>query len=65
MVFDPYDLTEDITPDGVAGAIEEGNFGTALMMSFRLNEKNLLTSCLEATPVSDSKLHVHQYYVFL
>ena len=56
MVFDPYDLSEDVTPEGVAKALEEGNFSAALMMSFRLNEKNLLIKSLEATPISDSKL---------
>ena len=55
MVFDPYDLSEDVTPEGVAKALEEGNFSAALMMSFRLNETNLLISSLEATPISDGK----------
>ena len=55
VVFDPYDLTEDITPEGVAKSLEEGNFSAALMMSFRLNEKNLLIKSLEATPMSSSK----------
>ena len=55
VVFDPYDLSEDVTPEGVAKALEEGNFSAALMMSFRLNEKNLLINSLEATPISDSK----------
>lgn len=55
VAFDPFDLSEEITPEGVAKALEEGNFSTALMMSFRLNEKSLLTSSLEAVPISDSK----------
>ena len=55
VVFDPYDLSEDVTPEGVAKALEEGNFSAALIMSFRLNEKNLLINSLEATPISDSK----------
>lgn len=55
-MFDPYDLTEDVTPEGVAKSLEEGNFSAALMMSFRLNEKNLLIKSLEATPMSSSKL---------
>lgn len=59
VVFDPYDLTEEVTPVGVAKALEEGNFSAALMMSFRLNEKSLLTSCLEAIPISDSKLTLY------
>lgn len=56
VVFDPYDLSEEVTPEGVAKALAEGNFSAALMMSFRLNEKNLLINSLEATPISDSKL---------
>ena len=57
MVFDPYDLSEEVTPEGVTKALEEGNFSAALMMAFRLNEKNLLVSSLEAIPLSDSKLN--------
>ena len=55
MVFDPYDLSEEVTPEGVAKALGEGNFSAALMMSFRLNEKNLLVSCLETIPITDGK----------
>ncbi len=55
MVFDPYNLSEEVTPEGVVKALQEGNFSAALMMSFRLNEKNLLINSLEATPISDSK----------
>lgn len=67
VVFDPYDLSEEVTPEGVAKALEEGNFSAALMMSFRLNEKNLLINSLEATPTSDSKLVSKQiaYYLYL
>ena len=62
VVFDPYDLSEDVTPEGVAKALEEGNFSAALMMSFRLNEKNLLINSLEATPISDSKFTAYNNY---
>ena len=56
VVFDPHDLTEEVTPESVTRALEEGNFSAALLMSFRLNEKSLLISSLEAIPISDSKL---------
>ncbi len=55
VVFDPYDLSIDVTPEGVSRAISHGQFSDALMMSFRLNERELIVTSVEAIPVKDSE----------
>lgn len=55
MVFDPYDLSIDVTPEGVTKAIAESKFSEAVMMSFRLNERELIVRSVEAVPVQDSE----------
>ena len=54
-MFDPYDLSIDVTPEGVASALKERKFSDALMMSFRLNERQLIVKSLEAIPLHDSE----------
>ncbi len=55
--FDPFDLAEDVTPEGVQSALIAKKFSAALMMSFRLNERALMIEAVEAVPVEDSKQH--------
>ena len=55
VMFDPYDLSMDVTPEGVASAIKERKFSDALMMSFRLNERQLIVRSMEAIPMRDSE----------
>ena len=53
LVFDPFDLEMDITPTNVKSTLAKGEYSTALMLSFRLNEKGLIQEVLENTPVTD------------
>ena len=53
LVFDPFDLEMDITPANVKSTLAKGEYSTALMLSFRLNEKGLIQEVLENTPVTD------------
>lgn len=55
ITFDPYDLSVDITPDSIGVALNNGHYSNALMMSFKLNEKELISKSLEAVPTADSK----------
>ena len=55
VVFDPYDLSIEVTPDGVAQALAEGKLSDALMMSFRLNETELIVRSVEAIPIADGE----------
>ena len=54
-MFDPYDLSIEVTPDGVAQALAEGKLSDALMMSFRLNETELIVRSVEAIPIADGE----------
>ena len=56
VVFDPFDLDMDVTPQGIAENLEEKNWVFALVMAFRLNEENLIDKVVESIPVSDIKL---------
>jgi len=55
LVFDPFDLDMDITPSNVKSTLARGEYSTALMLSFRLNEQNLIQEVLENIPVSDGR----------
>ncbi len=55
VVFDPYDLSIDVTPEGISQALAEGQLVDALMMSFRLNEKECIVRSVEAVPMQDSE----------
>ena len=54
-MFDPFELDLDITPNNVKVTLAKGEYSTALMLSFRLNEQKLIQEVLENIPVSDGK----------
>ena len=54
-MFDPYDLSIEVTPEGMSQALAEGKLTDALMMSFRLNEMELIMRSVEAVPIQDSE----------
>lgn len=57
--FDPFDLDVDITPATTLHALKvEKDYLKALVMAFRLNEKYLIHTVYEATPVEDIALVV-------
>ncbi len=53
VVFDPFDLSVEVTPEGIGNAFREKRFSSALVMSFRLNEHDLIVKALEAVPIDD------------
>lgn len=55
VVFDPFDLTLEVTPKAVHEALKSEEFTKALVMSLKLNEPNLVTLVLERVPYRDSK----------
>ena len=59
LVFDPYDLSEEVTPEGILVAILERKFSAALAMSLRLNDTKLVTRAVEAVPCSDGEVVVN------
>ncbi|CCX09741.1 Similar to Periodic tryptophan protein 2 homolog; acc. no. Q9C270 [Pyronema omphalodes CBS 100304] len=59
MLFDPFDLDIDVTPDNTRYVLKEDkDYLKALVMSFRLNEKYLIHEVYESTPVEDIPLVV-------
>jgi periodic tryptophan protein 2 len=58
MVFDPYDLAIDVTPESTKEVLNNGEFAKALMLSFRLNEQDLILHVVENIPPQDSKYFV-------
>ena len=55
MVFDPYDLAMDVTPESTKEVLQNREFSKALMLSFRLNEQDLILHVVENIPPQDSK----------
>ncbi|ESP03657.1 hypothetical protein LOTGIDRAFT_198984 [Lottia gigantea] len=53
LVFDPFELELDITPVNIRKTLHNKDFSSALMLSFRLNEQNLIQEVLENIPVKD------------
>jgi len=56
--FDPFDLDIDVTPSTTLDTLAQKNYLKALVMAFRLNDRNLVRRVYEATPVSDISLVV-------
>ncbi|KAI9316685.1 WD40 repeat-like protein [Dichotomocladium elegans] len=52
ILFDPFDLEIDITPEAVMEALEDQEYLRALCMAFRLNEKAVIHKVFEAIPPS-------------
>ena len=53
LIFDPFDLEIDITPESVDKKLDEKDHSTAMMLAFRLNEQHLIQKVIEITPSSD------------
>ncbi|XP_075234743.1 periodic tryptophan protein 2 homolog [Lycorma delicatula] len=49
-IFDPFQLEIGITPDSTKSVLKEEKYSEALMMSLRLNERNLIQEVIESVP---------------
>ncbi|XP_065369426.1 periodic tryptophan protein 2 homolog [Calliphora vicina] len=56
VVFDPFDLSLEVTPKAIKESLKAKNYSKALIMALKLNENNLLNLALEATPQQDINL---------
>jgi periodic tryptophan protein 2 len=56
--FDPFDLDITVTPGTTLSTLAEKEYLKALVMAFRLNERNLIRRVFEATPTTDIALVV-------
>jgi periodic tryptophan protein 2 len=61
ILFDPFDLDMDITPTTILDTLEERQYLTALLMSIRLNEDELIQQCLESVPFTEIDLLMSQF----
>ncbi|KAJ1548339.1 hypothetical protein HK405_003615 [Cladochytrium tenue] len=50
LLFDPFDLEPDLTPEAVLAAVEAGEYARALALAFRLGEGYVVEGALEAVP---------------
>jgi len=60
VIFDPFDLTIDLTPQAVLNILAEGEYLKALVLAFRLNEKPIIQQVYERIPRSDIRLVARQ-----
>ncbi|XP_043557373.1 PWP2 small subunit processome component [Chiloscyllium plagiosum] len=56
VVFDPFDLDEEVTPSSVRRVLRQKEFTAAIMMALRLNEAKLILEVLETVPHTDIDL---------
>jgi periodic tryptophan protein 2 len=64
--FDPFDLDISVTPSTTLDTLAQKDYLKALVMAFRLNDRNLVRRVYEGTPVSDITLVVKDTpYVYL
>ena len=55
VVFDPYELTVDVTPENIRHSLARKEFATSLMLALRLNEQQVLEEVIENIPFDDGK----------
>ncbi|GJJ14935.1 hypothetical protein Clacol_009205 [Clathrus columnatus] len=60
IVFDPFDLDMELTPQSLLTVLANGEYLKSLVMAFRLNEKYLIQKVYETVPTSNIRLLIHQ-----
>jgi hypothetical protein len=56
LVFDPFELGEDVTPAAAQEALADGQFVRALLLALHLNEGSLIDTVVAALPVGGLQL---------
>ncbi|VEU22107.1 DEKNAAC103145 [Brettanomyces naardenensis] len=56
VVFDPFDLDIDVTPENTLETLKNKEYLNSLVMAFRLNERYLIHRVYESIPVKDIPL---------
>ncbi|CCK72039.1 snoRNA-binding rRNA-processing protein PWP2 KNAG_0I02540 [Huiozyma naganishii CBS 8797] len=56
LLFDPFDLDIDITPQSTLEELKSNNYLNALIMAFRLNEAYLINKVYEEIPIAEIPL---------
>ncbi len=55
LIFDPFMLEEDITPESIRRELLKCEYGKALLMALKLNESPLIVQAFEETPIAESQ----------
>lgn len=56
LVFDPFDLDIENTPQNIRKTLKDNEFTQAILMALRLNEKNILIEVLESIKVDNIEI---------
>ncbi|KAG9473021.1 hypothetical protein GDO78_015312 [Eleutherodactylus coqui] len=56
LMFDPFQLDEEVTAGSVHRTLRKGEWTLALLMAMKLNEQRLLQETLESVPYTDIKV---------
>lgn len=64
IVFDPFQLDCDVTPEKILQASINKEHTKALVMSLRINELDLVCQVMEEVKPGDSKCHIFLFYLF-
>ena len=57
-MFDPYDLSAEVTPEAIKGALASEDYSLGVVMSLRLNEKDLIIEAMETVPITEGKYNL-------
>lgn len=57
-LFNPFELSTDVTPEQVKNALANDDYSEALKSALRLNEKALIEKVLLGTPVAQSIVQI-------
>ncbi|QEU59949.1 Pwp2 [Kluyveromyces lactis] len=60
ILFDPFDLDVDVTPQNVIQSLDDKEYLNAILMAFRLNEGYLIHRVYENIPIKDIPLIAHE-----
>ncbi|KAG4068090.1 hypothetical protein HA402_001515 [Bradysia odoriphaga] len=58
VVFDPFNLSLEVTPKATRDCLKNGEYSTALIMALKLNEASLVQEIIEKIPHKDVELIV-------
>lgn len=54
-MFDPFNLSLEVTPKSTRDCLKNEEFSTALIMALKLNEANLVQEVIERIPYKDGE----------
>lgn len=64
IVFDPFNLSLEVTPKAARDCVRRKEFSGALIMALKLNETNLIQDVIEQIPYMESKYTITKCIIF-